>query len=251
MLVDALRMLGVEQGMIVLVHTSLSRLGFIPGAQRAVVEALLATVGPEGTLVMPTFSGELSDPAEWRYPPVPDAWIAPIRAETPPYDEKLTPTRRMGSVAEYFRNCPDVLRSAHPQSSFAAVGRRARDIVDGHGMDFRFGPDSPLGRLYDAGGQTLMLGAPLQTNSMLYLTQHRLGSQVELEKSAPVSVGGQVTWKRYRDFEYTNHWFEDAAAFLLEAGIARRGTTGDAVSHLFPIRATVDAVSDWRRANGV
>jgi aminoglycoside 3-N-acetyltransferase len=71
-LVGELRRLGVEPGMVLLVHSSLSHLGWAAGGAQAVVLALLEAVGRDGTLVMPTHS-YLTDTANWHDPPVPEA----------------------------------------------------------------------------------------------------------------------------------------------------------------------------------
>ncbi len=78
--------LGVEAGSTVMVHSSLSRLGWVAGGAQAVVMALMDALGPTGTLVMPTHSGHLTDPARWERPPVPAEWWPLIRGETPAYD---------------------------------------------------------------------------------------------------------------------------------------------------------------------
>ena len=87
-----LRQLGVESGMKVIVHVAMSRLGWVAGGARAVVDALLGVAGDAGTLVMPTHTNDLSEPALWRNPPVPESWWQIIRDEAPAFDPQLTPS---------------------------------------------------------------------------------------------------------------------------------------------------------------
>ena len=47
---------GLAAGDVVLVHSSLSALGYVEGGPDTVVDALLASVGPTGTVVVPTFN---------------------------------------------------------------------------------------------------------------------------------------------------------------------------------------------------
>lgn len=48
--------LGILPGDIVLVHSSLSALGFVEGGAQTVIDTLLSAVGPQGTLLMPAHS---------------------------------------------------------------------------------------------------------------------------------------------------------------------------------------------------
>ncbi|MEK9660164.1 MAG: AAC(3) family N-acetyltransferase [Alphaproteobacteria bacterium] len=247
---DALRALGLAPGDIVCVHAGMKSLGLVIGGTRAIVEALTATVAPGGTIMMPAFSGDLSDPAEWRHPPVPVERLDEIRAQTPAYDPARTPTRGIGQVAEYFRSHPGVRRSPHPQSSFAALGPAAADLVGEHPYDHRFGPSSPLGRLVELGGKVLLLGAPHDTVSLFHMTQHLVGDYPQIDKAAPVIERGERRWVAYRDIDYPIDWFVPGVAALAETGIARTGRVGTADSLLFAAAPAIDFLVDWRRSNG-
>ena len=127
-----LRALGVKPGMVVLVHSSLSAMGWVCGGSVAVIAALQKALGSSGTLVMPAHSPGLTEPSGWESPPVPESWWPVIREHMPAYDPELTPTRSMGIIAETFRKQKGVLRSAHPQVSFCACGPQASRITNNH-----------------------------------------------------------------------------------------------------------------------
>jgi aminoglycoside 3-N-acetyltransferase len=238
--------LGIVSGTAVCVHSSLKRMGHVIGGLRTVVQSLVDTVGSAGTILMPTFSGDLSDPKEWRYPGLPDHLVDEARHSLKGYNPRLTPTRGMGALPEYFRHWPGAVRSPHPQSSFTALGAHADLLCERHPLDYRFGPDSPLGRFVGLGGKVLLLGAPWNTTSLLYLTEFTRPDRVECLKQAPVERNGETRWETYRDLEYRNCW-HDAVAHLLEEGLAVRGRVGEAESVLFPAREAVEAISLWRR----
>ncbi len=246
---EGLRALGLEAGDIACVHAGMKSLGLVIGGTRAVVEALTMTVGPDGTIMMPAFSGDLSDPAEWQHPPVPADRIEEIRAQVPAYDPVRTPTRGIGQVAEYFRSYPGVRRSPHPQSSFAALGAAADALVAEHPYDNRFGPSSPLGKLVELGGKVLLIGAPHDTVSLFHMTQHLIGEVPQIDKAAPVIESGERRWVAYRDIEYPIEWFIPGVAALVEAGIARTGYLGSAASVIFSAAPAIEFVVDWRRRN--
>lgn len=111
---DDLSALGVTPGMVILVHSSLSSLGWVCGGPVAVVLALEDALSPGGTLVMPTHSGNLSEPSYWKEPPVPENWWSTIRQTMPAFDVRMTPTRGVGVVPECFRNQEGMHRSPHP-----------------------------------------------------------------------------------------------------------------------------------------
>jgi len=168
-----LRALGVAQEMTLLVHASLSALGWVAGGPVAVVQALIDAVTPQGTLVMPANTADNSDPADWLYPPVPEAWWPIIRAQMPGFDPAITPTRMMGRIAETFRTWPGTVRSGHPQASFSAWGREAQVIIANHSLEFSLGETSPLARIYERDGWVLLLGVGHGSNTSFHLGEYR------------------------------------------------------------------------------
>lgn len=98
------RKLGVTEGMTLLLHSSFKSLGqWVAGGPVAVILALEQVLGEEGTLVMPTHSSDLTDPAGWSNPPVPKEWWQSIREQMPAYDPDMTLLRGMGIIPDCFR----------------------------------------------------------------------------------------------------------------------------------------------------
>lgn len=242
-IVHDLRQLGIQEGDHLLVHSSMSSLGWVCGGPQAVVQALLQSVGAEGTLVMPAQSGDWSDPAEWGNPPVPQEWIDIIYNEMPAFDPAVTPTRGMGRIAELFRTYPGTVRSNHPQVSFCANGKYAEYIVSGHPLTPQFGEASPLGKLYAAGAKVLLLGVGFDSCTSLHLAETRLSSMPTKKMGAAMLVDGERSWQWFTDYAYDSGDFEELGA-QLEIRL-RRGKVGQADGMLLDMKEAVDAAVKW------
>ncbi|MFB6206573.1 MAG: aminoglycoside N(3)-acetyltransferase [Haloglomus sp.] len=249
-LVGEFRDLGVESGQTLLVHSSLSALGWVAGDAQAVVDALREAVTPEGTLVMPTHTPQYTDPAVWSNPPVPDDWVDTIRAERPAFDPGRTPTRGMGAVPECFRAYPDVRRSRHPVFSFAAWGADAEAVVDDHDLAYSMGERSPLARVYEREGDVLLLGVGHGVNTSLHLAEYRADvDAAEITREAPVRRDGDRVRVTFEDIETTTEdfpavggAFEDDQRHDVDVS---RGTVGAAEARLVDQPALVDFAVDW------
>jgi aminoglycoside 3-N-acetyltransferase len=244
--------LGVKPGMVLLVHSSLSSLGWVCGKSVAVIEALESVLTSDGTLVMPTHSGELSEPSYWQHPPVPEAWWQAIRDTMPAFQADLTPTRGVGLIPETFRNQDGVKRSNHPQVSFAAWGKYAKEITEKHGLEFALGENSPLARLYDLHGYVLLLGVGHGNNTSLHLAEHRANysSKKVIQSGAPILIEGKRVWQTFDDIETDDNDFETIGmTFAEEAGLERKGKIGQGEARLLPQRELVDFAVDWMKKN--
>lgn len=245
-----LRALGLGAGDTVLVHSSARSLGFVAGGVQAVVQALLDVLGPDGTLVVPAHTPDNCDPASWTNPPVPPAWWPAIREQSPGFDRARTPSRWIGVIAETVRTWPGAVRSDHPQVSFAALGRRAAEVTDGHRLDDALGERSPLGAIYRLGGKVLLLGCDHDSNTSLHLAEWRQQSPPRGVTGASVRrPDGTSEWISWTDVLENSDDFEwIGAAFESAVGLSA-GQVGDAAARLMPQRALVDFATAWMAAH--
>ena len=248
--------LGIEPGAVVLVHSSLSSLGWVCGGPAAVILALEDVIRPYGALVMPAHSGDLTDPSGWENPPVPESWWDTIRSAMPPFDPEFTPTRGIGIVPEVFRNQRNVLRSQHPHFSFTAWGERAIPLLDKHELSYGLGETSPLARIYDEDGFILLLGTDHSCNTSLHLSEIRAvyPSKKNVDYFAPLIINGSRKWQRYGDINYESGDFAEIGLAFEKAypKDSRIGPAGYGKARLFKQRALVDFgvkwMERWRRS---
>ena len=246
-LVEDLRSLGVADGMTLLAHASMSALGYVAGGAQAVVDALLEAIGDEGTLVVPTHSGGLSEPSLWRNPPVPESWWPEIRDATPAFDPLVTPTRHMGVVVDTFRHYPGVRRSGHPQVSFAALGPNRDSVIGDHSLARPLGEGSPLARLYDLDGHILLLGVGHANNTSLHLAEYRAEypGKVWVTQGAPMTIDGERRWVAFEDLDGEDDDFAALGAAFAETGAERRKPLGAGEARLMRARDLIDFAVAW------
>lgn len=139
-----------------MVHSGLSRLGvLIQGVKNAnelsatILKALQNVVGPNGTIVVPTFTYSLG------------------KGEI--YDPKTTPCPLMGQFSEYFWRLLEAKRSLDPFLSVAAIGPRADELTKVV-ANTSFGKDSFFDRFTKMGGGTklLTIGIELRWATILH-----------------------------------------------------------------------------------
>ncbi len=248
-IVSDLAALSVEQGDTLLVHSSLSAIGWVPGGPVSVIQALKEAVGISGTIVMPAFSSDLSEPAVWENPPVPEAWHEIIRSETPAFDPAIKPTRGLGQVAENFRTWPDVIRSHHPQLSFCALGEYAQMILKDQPLQAGLGTPSPLSKLYDLNAKVLLLGASYSSCTCFHLAEHSLPNMPTTEEGAPILKDGARAWVTFETLDYDSDDFDACGTEFERTNEVTVGPVGAGNSRLFSLRSAVDFGKTWLATN--
>jgi len=243
--------LGVKPGDTIIMHSSLSKIGWTVGGSVAVIKAILEILTPDGTLVMPTFTGGNSEPSAWEHPPVPKNWWVRIRNEMPAFDPKITPTRGMGIIVETFRNWPGVSRTNHPVSSFAAWGKHANFILDNHDLEADLGEETPLSRLYELNGSILLLGVTHENNTSLHLAEYRSefpGKKHNITGSA-MMVNNQRKWVEWKEIDLNPDDFEQLGLDYESSIDYQLGKVGEANARLISLRSIVDFAIEWLPKN--
>lgn len=227
-LIRDLLALGVSPRQTLMVHSSLKSLGHVLGGAPPVVRALLAALGPEGTLVMPGFSPEVSDPARWPDRPFPDHLVDHARAHVPAFDPDTTPTG-MGAVAECFRRWPGARRGPHPQVSVCALGPRAEEIVAPHPLAWGQGSGSPFERLFRADAGLLLLGVGFNRATLLHYAESLVPNRREKVRRVPAGDCPAREWLEAPDVgdDLNTHSPALGVAYMAE-GRARKGRVGAA-----------------------
>lgn len=236
---------GITSGATILVHSSLSSLGWVSGGAVAVIQSLMDVITPEGTLVMPEHSGDLSDPANWHHPPVPESWWTIIRESMPAYYPAYTPSWGMGTIPEVFRTMPGVIRSDHPEVSFAAWGKHASFITSNHSLAYSLGENSPLARIYDLNGKVLLLGVGFENNTSFHLSEVRAHGSSTVKQGAPMMVNGERKWVEYTDIVYDSALFDKVGEDFCNTGLVKIINIGAANCLLFNQRPAVDFGIQW------
>ncbi len=248
---EALTHVGIMQGSTIIVHASLSSMGFLCGGAQLIIEALLEGVGANGTIVMPTQSWKNLDPAYGVHWEEPEEWWDIIRENWPAYDKDITPTNTMGAVAEMFRKWPGTIRSNHPARSMAAWGRNADYIVSNHNLSDIFGETSPLAKLYDLDAYVLLMGVGYDKNTSIHLADVRAeypGKHME-ENSSAILVDGKREWVTYETLSVDGEDFNDIGAAFEKTHEVKKVMLGNTQLHLMKQRELVDFAVSWIENN--
>jgi aminoglycoside 3-N-acetyltransferase len=144
-----LKAIGVEEGMDLMMHSSFKSVGPVEGGADTIIDALLEVLGPDGTLMMSTVSGN-------------------VNPTQPVFHVDHTPST-VGYISNVFRKRKGAVRSMHPVHSIVAMGPKARFYTDGHlEANTPWSPDSPYGKIMRNGAKILFFGVDFKCNTCLH-----------------------------------------------------------------------------------
>lgn len=216
---DQLRSLGVEEGAVLLVHTSFRAVAPIEGGPQGLIAVLRDVLGPDGTLVMPSWSDE-------------DGIFDPYRSEV---------SKSLGIVAQTFWRMGDVLRSDHLHA-FAASGPLAQEILRDPLPLPPHIQASPVGRVHQLDGQVLLLGVNHDADTTIHLAELVGGAPYRVTKSCTVVQGGVPMHLEYGENDHCCRRFVLVDGWLRAAGVQSEGVVGHATARLTRSRAIIDCV---------
>lgn len=226
--------IGVKPGMNLLVHSSLKRVGPVEGGADAIIDALQEVLGPEGTLMMSTVSGN-------------------VNPEQPVFHVEHTPST-VGVLGNVFRKRPGAVRSLHPVHSIVATGPKAEFFTEGHlEASTPWSPDSPYGKLMRSDGFILFLGANFDANTCIHA--------IEIEARVPGLHTKETSTLHVTGYDgkvrgIEHHWhapkrscFPDLEHIVERAGGLAYGRIGHGVSRLVDARILRETLLPLFREN--
>ena len=246
--------LGVVAGDLLMVHASLRAVGRVDGGADAVLDALEAAVGPDGTLFMTL--GALDD---WDWVNQrPEADRPKLLRDAEPFDHLTTPADPdIGVLAEVFRTRPGTQVTDHPEGRVGASGHLATRLLAAPvPWDDYYGPGSPLERFVRAGGRVLRLGADLDTVTVLHhaeyvvpLPSKRRARRHRLVRDGPTGTQIRVVECLDDSNGIVDLPGEDYFIVILKdylaTGRAEVGTVGQAASELIDAADITDFAVAW------
>ncbi|PKB20799.1 AAC(3) family N-acetyltransferase [Janthinobacterium sp. 64] len=243
-LVAGLARLGIAQGDTLFIHSSLKSLGYVEGGALAVVQALQDAVGPQGTVLLPTY-----------YLPG-----GTVRATCEMKDYVFDPRRHgthMGRLPEAFLASGNIHRSIHPTHSVSAWGRHAVALTEAHhrapsifgtgspwqrfigcdqakvlGLGISMGPVTFYHALEDAMGDAFPVRVWEDDTKLLACLDHA-GRRWEV----PVRPFDQAVAQRRIDHASRDDLRDYFAREFDAAGLRMNGQVGDAASWAIPAQA--------------
>jgi len=179
--VQALETLGIKEGDGLLVHSAIHFLGYPRGGVGMYLDAIRSVIGQQGTLAVPAFNFNFATSAR--------------------FDPKVTPSKGMGIFSEYVRQQTEARRTLHPMQSLVVLGYYTEDLTL-RDTPSAFDPGSAFERMLELDFKLLLLGADIQSVSMLHYSEQRADVPYRFWKDFSGQIRAENDWEHrtYRMF---------------------------------------------------
>jgi aminoglycoside 3-N-acetyltransferase len=252
-LIIAFKDIGLHTGTDLMVHSSLKSLGYVVNGASEVIDAIIECIGiNQGTLLMPTHTGQLTDPSFWKKPVFTPSQARVIKENMLPFDKEKTQVRGRGILSTTLLTYPLVERSNHPLNSVGALGKKAKFYTEEHDFDSPEGINSPIGKLYQANGKVLGIGVGVNRFTSIHLAEYLMDLDY-LYKDNPVVLyenkEGENIFNRIKKYPGDSENFNKILPTLREKKIIFEKKFKLGVLTCFSIKPVIDAIVELLQEN--
>lgn len=230
-----------------MVHAAVRKIGPIVGGVTTLVQSLLDAVGSSGTLVAYV---------DWELGFELYTEDSLLMDEIPAFDKRIARAARdYGILPEVIRTWPGAVRSDNPEAGVAAVGPLAASLCADHTLSYGYGEDSPYAKLVLIGASVLVLGAPLDTITLLHHSEHVAHLQHKRLRRyrRKLLVDGEARWFDIEEFDSSepvvagmpDDHFARISKSALKLGAGHHGSVGAADAYLFNATALHGIAVHW------
>ena len=236
---------GIQSGDTILVHSSLSKIGYVDGGANTIVQVLMDYIGENGNILMPSS-------------PNPKLQLHFLR-ENSIIDLDTIPSA-MGTITEIFRNTPNVKRSIHPTEPVCAWGKDASYFTQGHLNELTpYTQNSPFFRITEKKGKILYIGVSLDNaGTSLHLLEDALEFKFpiyhsEIFKVSLLSEGNQyhVETKVHNPEYSKKRKCDELIPFFKENKVCEEFSLGKARCFVFDAKKMFDTMIAGYQNKGI
>lgn len=247
-LIQQLNVLGLQKDDIVMLHASVRAIGPVLGGPDQVLLSIMDAIHPSGTLMMYVGCDPAYEAVGRRELSLEDENM--ILQSCPPFDYTKARARRdYGILAEFFRSLPGVLCSENPGARIAASGSKALLLTKNHPLNYGYGLQSPLDKLYKNNGKILLLGSDLDQVTLLHYAEHIAPIQDKriVRFKVPLLRKGNRVWCDIEEYDtslgirlWPDRFFAQIMDKFFQKNHIKTQKIGHADSYLVDAKALVD-----------
>ncbi len=244
-----LKHIGIQNGDVLEVHASLKSIGYVLGGANALLDAILDTLGFEGTLVMSAQSSGNSEPAYFQNPPIDVSLYSKVRESIPSFKGKYDDLDGMGLLATALQKRPSVYFSNHPQVSMMAHGKHAKWITQSHPLNDMFGLKSPLAKMVELKTKVILIGVDFDRCTGMHLGEYLSNKRPIVIQGSRMIVGSKEDWVKFLSYDFDSDEFTKVGRAMELENRIYVSLLGNAVVKTFDLEYAVRSTQRYFEEN--